>query len=312
MSNLQKLERGFLRADLAAVSGLLAQLGEEDVMARLGLEARREELERTVAELDAAPEETAASAALFFGGRPVAGTQGIESEFAGTALAKFQDIVAKVLAHESGILGQRGLVPNKSAATLHITSIVRGSFGFLLEEVQAPAATRDVSLKMAVEATTRLLDAFSEVDEERFRSAVETIDERVLATARVFFTLMRQSGATLRLVSGTVDRTFGTETVAQAAERATTTSVEESQEILRGQLTGILPESRQFEFRAVEIEEALRGRVDRAIQGDQLEAFNREWLYRNLEATIHVKRVRRSGAIVRETFTLISLDPATE
>ena len=40
----------------------------------------------------------------------------------------------------SGGLGQRGIVPNKGASTLHITNIVRGSFGFLLEEVQSTAA----------------------------------------------------------------------------------------------------------------------------------------------------------------------------
>ena len=136
MTSLRKLERDFAHADLAAVQGLLAQLGDEDIMARFGLEARRDELQQTIETLDAAPDEPVASAALFFGGGPVIGARGIESEFAGSAVTKFQDIVAKVLAHETGGLGQRGIVPNKGASTLHITNIVRGSFGFLLEEVQ--------------------------------------------------------------------------------------------------------------------------------------------------------------------------------
>ncbi len=95
MTSLRKLERDFAHADLAAVQGLLAQLGDEDIMARFGLEARRDELQQTIEALDAAPDEPVASAALFFGGGPVIGARGIESEFAGSAVTKFQDIVAK-------------------------------------------------------------------------------------------------------------------------------------------------------------------------------------------------------------------------
>jgi uncharacterized small protein (DUF1192 family) len=98
MSSMRKLERDFAHADAAAVNGLLAQLGDEDVMARFGLEARLADLQAEIARLDAAGDEPVASAALFFGGRPVLGQRGIESEFAGTVITKFQDIVAKVLA----------------------------------------------------------------------------------------------------------------------------------------------------------------------------------------------------------------------
>uniref|UniRef100_UPI00261B29EC hypothetical protein n=1 Tax=Dokdonella sp. TaxID=2291710 RepID=UPI00261B29EC len=136
MSSLRKLERDFVHADFVAVSALLNQLSDEDVMSRLSLEARLEELRQRIAQFGAEPTAPMASASLFFGGRPVVGGRGIESEFAGAAVTKFQDIVAKVLAHETRGLGQRGIVPNKGAATLHITNIVRGSFGFLLEEVQ--------------------------------------------------------------------------------------------------------------------------------------------------------------------------------
>ena len=203
MTGLRKLERDFVSADLAAVTGLLAQLGDEDVMARMGLELRRDELQQTIAHLDEAGIEPAASAALFFGGGPVVGSRGIETEFAGSAISKFQDIVAKVLARESGGLGQRGVVPNKAASTLHITNIVRGSFGFLLEEVSPQPSLMETSLKTAMDETSRLLRALGEPDEEQFRTVAETIDQRTLGTAREFFELMRQSGATLRLVAGT-------------------------------------------------------------------------------------------------------------
>jgi hypothetical protein len=307
MSSLRKLERDFVRADLAAVQGLIAQLSEEDVMARFGLEARRDELQQAIAELEALPEEASASAALFFGGNPVLGTRGIESAFAGSAIGKFQDIVAKMLAHETRGLGQRGVVPNRSASTLHVTNIVRGSFGFLLEEVQPPQQMLETSLKDAVDKATQLLDAFGEPDEEQFRSAVEDIDERLLGTAREFFSLMRQSGATLRLVSGDLDRSFGARSVERAAERATSTTVEGVEETIRGHLSGVLPESHQFEFRAGGERGVIKGKVDRALTTDQLETFNRQWVHLDADARMRVRRVRRDGVIVREAFTLLEL-----
>lgn len=208
MSRLRRLERDFVYADIAAVASLLEQLDADDVMARFGLELRLHELRLAAAQLDALPDETTASAALFFGGRPVLGSLGIESEFGGAALTKFQDLVAKMLAHESGSLGLRGVVPNKNASTLHVTNIVKGSFGFLLEEMQPQQTMLETPLKAAVDGATGLLDAFGKDDEEQFQTAVELIDDRVLGTARELFGLMQQNGATLRVVAGDIDRSF--------------------------------------------------------------------------------------------------------
>ena len=165
----------------------------------------------------------------------------------------------------------------------------------------------DTTLKTAVDETTRLLDAFGEPDEEQFRSAVETIDQRVLGTAREFFDLMRQSRATLRLVAGETDRSFGADAVARAAERATSTTVEDVQETIRGHLAGVLPDAHQFEFRAGVERGTIRGRVDRGLAADELTRFNRDWVNVDASARVHIKRVLRNGAVVREGFTLLAL-----
>ncbi|MCI3132879.1 hypothetical protein [Phenylobacterium aquaticum] len=311
MASNRKLERDFAYADRSAVTGLLAQLTDEDVMTRIGLEARLEELQQTIASLADEVETPTASAMLFFGGRPVLGSRGIESEFAGSAVTKFQDIVAKMLAHETGGLGQRGIVPNKSAATLHITNIVRGSFGFLLEEIEAQPGLFDTQLKTAVDDATRLLDAFGEPDEEEFRSAVETIDQRLLGTAREFFELMRQNGATLRLVAGDLDRSFGAEAVTRAAERATSTTVEDAEEVLEGQLAGMLPEAHQFEFRTADFG-TIRGRVDRALRADQLAQLNKDLVNVDAKAVMRVRRILHDAVVVRESHTLVSLEKTDE
>ena len=57
MTSPRKLERDFARADMAAVSSLLDQLGDEDVMARFGLEARLQELQTAIAQFGEEPED---------------------------------------------------------------------------------------------------------------------------------------------------------------------------------------------------------------------------------------------------------------
>ncbi|WP_355608937.1 hypothetical protein RZV17_09680 [Xanthomonas cannabis] len=308
MSSLKKLERDFTQADIAAVTSLLDQLTDEDVMAKFSLEARLGELQASLARMEEAPDIEGASAALFFGGRPVIGTRGIETEFGGSAVAKFQDIIAKVMAHEAGRLGQRGVVPNKGASSLHITNVVRGSFGFLLEEIQDQAEMLDAPLKQAVEETSRMLSAFGEPDEEEYRTAVEDIDQRVLSTAREFFDLMKSNGATLRVVAGDRDNSFGPEAVSRAAERAQSTSVEERDEFIHGQLSGTLPDAHQFEFRRQTDGVAIRGKIVRSYTTEELLRFNRECVNQDAVAKVRVNRVRRNGEVVREKYMLLELE----
>ncbi len=312
MTSIRKLERDFIRADLAAVTSLLAQLSEEDVMSRFSLEARKKELLQTITRLEDTEAEPTASAALFFGGAPVIGPRGIEAEFAGSAVSKFQDIVAKALANQSGRLGQRGIVPNKSASILHITNVVRGSFGFLLEEINSQPPLVETSLKMAVEEATSLLEALGGPDEEQFSAAAEATDDRVLATARDFFELMKQSQATLRLVTGKTDRSFGSEAVARAAERARSTTVHDDEETIQGQLSGVLPDAHQFEFRAEPNRAIIRGKVSRIFEVQRLIGFNRDLVNVDATARLNVRRVRRNGTVVRESFTLLELKPLNE
>ena len=312
MTSLRKLERDYIEANISEVSALLDRVGDRDVMSRFGLEDQLSELKGALARLEAMPPETFASAALFFGGRPVLGSQGIESGFAGSAVGQFQDLVSMVHAHDTVGLAERGTVPRRSSSTLHITNIVRGSFGFLLEEVRPQLQIVDSSLKTAVDEATRLLMAFGEDDEEDFRSAVEEIDQRVLAASGEFFDLMRKSGATVRLVSGDTDRSFGSDVVARAVERARTTTVVDGDDVVRGQLAGVLPESHQFEFRAADERGTIRGKVDRDLTSHQLGLFNKEYVNTNSRAKFKVKRVLRDQTVVREKYTLTGIEPDAE
>jgi hypothetical protein len=311
MSSIRKLERDYAKANRAAVVGLLDRLTEADALTRLGLESKLAELNEEILAQDLEPEITHASAALFFGGRPVIGTQGIEAQFGTGAVAAFQDLVSKVLAKNTSGLGAKGPIANKSAATMHITNIVRGSFGFLLEEVQDQAQLIDTSLKEAVEEASELLDIFGEADEERFQATVVEVDQRILATAREFFELMRQHGATLRMVAGESEFQFGYEAVARGFERASGTLIEEDKKSIEGQLAGVLPGAHQFEFRS-RGGDTLKGKVDPAWSAADLERWNRELVGVDTTVDMAVKRVLRHGQIARENYVLRGIAPKTD
>jgi hypothetical protein len=133
-----------------------------------------------------------------------------------------------------------------------------------------------------------------------------------IATAGDFFGLMRRSGATLRLVAGESDTSFDPEAVARAAERATTTTVEDAEEVVEGQLGGVLPDAHQFEFRTLGSRGTFRGKVDRAIPPTELANYNRRWVNIDAMARLQVKRILHQGRIVRESFTLLGLDAANQ
>ena len=298
------MRRDHTAADLATVEGMLAHTTSGDVLTRLSLESRIAELRSELADIPT-EEEQLASAAIFFGGMPVVGSMGIESEFGGKAVAMLQDLVAKQFAHDAGGIGQRGVVPDKAGARLHVTDVLRGSFGFLLEELQPQGELVDTSLKEALGHVGELMGAFAAASEEDFETAVEASDERVLSAAREFFSLMRREGATLRMVAGEVERSFDDVAVERAAERAKVTAIQDKEESIAGQLIGVLPKSHQFEFHAMPPRDTvIRGKIHKTLTFADAAQLIGNWFNKDATAIVDVRQVRRDGVMVRESFTL--------
>lgn len=308
MSALAKLRKEVTAADLAAVESLLGEIHDAKSLSRLSLESRRTELHDELQKFAQHDDDTHASAALFFGGRPVVGSHGIASDFGGRALQSFQELITKQLADETVGLGQRGIVPQRDAARLHITNIVRGSFGFLLEEVDSQERLVQSQLALTMEKVTDLIASLGSEDEEHYRAILENLDPRVLAQAKDFFTLLDQADATFRLVQGSHDFAFSRSDVHRATERATTTRVSEDTERVEGILLGVLPDAHQFEFELTN-GAVIRGKVTREF-GRDLRALSRELHDKEALATLLVRRVYRASTVVRESFTLAAIKPA--
>lgn len=302
MSKLRKIERDRTAAELATVNVMLSRLTDDDALMQLTLEDRRSELEDAISALGEVVDDTA-SVALFFGGRPVIGGKGIETEFAGQAVQLFQDVVSKQYAQDIGRLSDRGAVPVETASRMHITDVVRGSFGFLLEEFDDQTSLVQSPLKESVEKTSSLFFAFGE-DDDRFDAAAEVIGQRVLEAAKSFFALLRQEGATFRLVSGETDRSFDARSVARALERAETTSIRESDVEIPGVLAGILPDGHMFEYRTETDRGIVRGKVARQMVSATLSDWNRAWSDKPSLGVFSSKQLLKSGRLVRENLTL--------
>jgi hypothetical protein len=247
---LKKLEIDSLRADLASVNALLAKRSEEsDPIGWLQFSHRKKELEEEIAKLQEA--EATTGIGLFFGGQPVLGSRGIQAEFAGKALKSFQDIISKRFAClESGPLGSRGPIPMRGNAQLLITDVVRGSFGFILEEASEEAKRGDATLKEVMKEVSQLVFQISteEESDDHFVPILETIDNRILVTLREFFQLLDESWATLRVVEGQTDYLLSREAIKRARRRIDTLEISEKEdEDITGRLF-ILPGSRKFEL----------------------------------------------------------------
>jgi hypothetical protein len=117
-------------------------------------------------------------------------------------------------------------VRDRDEARLHITGVVRGSFGFELAELGTPTPSDDVPLRDAVELATRAIIAAAESD-DALADAATNLDGRTFAALREFFAVLKKGGASVRVVTDDLDRSFDVSSVIAAAERPQGTLTEE-------------------------------------------------------------------------------------
>jgi hypothetical protein len=213
---------------------------------------------------------------------------------------------------QHGNLGERGVVPHREEAILHITNIVHGSFGFLLEELETDDEPQvpllETALKNAVDKAVQIVSSLADEDEERFTSALVSSDPRVFDAARNFFGFLQGHEASFRLVSGDLDRRFTTNNILVAFERAQITELIEREEELVGTILGVLPEAHRFEFRLAD-GSLIEGSVSAEVSSQQLQALYQNLGGRRVRARVEVRRVERPGKDPRSSYTLLSAEP---
>jgi hypothetical protein len=291
--SLRKVEVDHLRADLATVEELLQSLDPDDIVGRLSLTARKDALVQESHEAERS-REPGARTVLVFDGDPVRGGRGIDANFAGKIVSEYEDLVTKTWAFRfHGDLASGGPVPERHRAALHVTDVIRGSFGFALEELTDDDRSPEPALEEAVAVSTRAIVAATEGD-DALADAAADLGERAFGSLRDFFAILRKHGAALRIASHDVDRRLGLEVVVAAAERTEASIRRESKVMLSGEFLAVLPGSRHFEFRDSE-NRILKGRVTDELTEEDLKQMNRAWSSKRCRGEFTRVTVTRSG-----------------
>lgn len=251
----RKLKIDGLSADLASVDALIRSAREfDDPIAEYQFSKKKSAIEAELQSLSTT-QESRASVALLFGGSPVMGSRGISADFAGHMLEYFQGLVTRTFAAEElGVLGERGPVPMRQATDLMVTSLARGSFGFVLNELSDQEEIQDTALKTMVLEAVSLLSKVSSINEADFEDAAERLDGRMLISLKDFFRTLDVARATVRVVDDASDISLDAAAVHRGRVRTEATSIDEADITVEGVLEGFLPEHRKFELRISAIE----------------------------------------------------------
>ena len=161
-----------------------------------------------------------------------------------------------------------GPIPNRDQNQLLITSTAVGSFGFELEEYRAEQlALEEASpVATALERTQALLQSTLGNDDDLADIASET-DPRALDKVRTFLKVLADNSAVCALqYGGSGVRFTDVGQVSRSLARLAADNLHESEEQLRGEFVGVLPNSRSFEFRLASDGQIIRGKVSPRVQ----------------------------------------------
>jgi hypothetical protein len=308
---IRKLERDRLAAEIATVDTILAATPTNDVLGRLSLTARRKELQEQFASVQ--EQERSARVALYFGGDPVIGSLGIQAGFATKAVGSFQDLLSKVWSTlEGGSLAAAGPVADRSASQLHITELVHGSFGFLLEEIQrTDAPAPETPLRKAADQVAELIAVFAGKDDQRFLDIIDELNPRVFSSLRQFFACVYRDRATFRLVEEDLDYGYDREDIERAWRRAEESDVTEDPITVDGRLLGVIPITRRFEFQPRLRRDGHSWTSRKEFSQsylEQIRASTEQPLGKRWHAVLQKRVVKKPGRIPTTSYTLLKLD----
>ena len=293
-----------IASEIGELENLLAAIPEGNVIERMSLESR---LESARAALAALPQQMIApKARLTFRGKPVFGSHGIAADFGGKAAGAFSDAFAAVAAGLSESLRDMGPIPNRDKNQLVITSTAIGSFGFEFELPAPDPSSLFPETEKAQEAMAKIEALFrlaAEGTDDEVAEVIEEVHPRAVKKVYEFLDLLVQQQAWCGLEFA--DRFFryaDYEQIKASSERLKADNIQEREETYRGEIQGVLPTGRTFEFRLADQEGLIKGKVDLAIADPDV--LNREWLHKPVTVKLNVMQVGQG----RPRFTVMTLD----
>ena len=293
-----------ISSEIKELETLLDEIPEENVIERMGLEAR---LETARAAIDGVSDtQPGVKARLVFRGRPVFGTHGIAAGFAAKAAGAFADTVTVVAAGIADNLRYMGPIPDRQKNQLLITGTAIGSFGFEFEV--PPPDNGDLfpepgGTEIALQKVQQLFQLAMDGTDDEVAELVDEIHPRAVKKAVDFLDYISGQEAWCGLeFKGHVFRFHGIDQLRGSAKRLRADNIHETDETFTGEFQGVLPASRTFEFKILDQKNIIRGKVGSDILDADI--LNREFLHKPVSIQLHIIQVGQG----RPRYTLQSLD----
>jgi len=284
----------FIASEITELESLLAEIPKENVIERMGLESRLQSAKNDIA--DFIPEMLPRKARLTFRGRPVFGSYGIAADFASKAAGFFTDAFAAIVAENLCYMGR---IPDKQKNQLLITGTALGSFGFEFE-LPSPEKPEDPSQGSLFSDPNRAEDAMQKLEalfnvtaigsDDDVAELVDQIHPRAVKKAAEFLNYLSEQDAWCGLeFKESIFKFEGIEQIRASANRLKSDNLRESDETLIGELQGVLPTGRAFEFKPQKQENVIRGKV--GLEIEDADVLNRNFLHKLISVHFHVIQV---------------------
>jgi len=291
-----------LAAEIVELEALLAQIPEENVLERFGFEQRLQLARESVNAVVALSEPERMQ--LTFRGEPVRGSNGIAAEFGSKASIFFTEAYTATIAGIKDRLKYMGPIPDKAKNQLLITGTAVGSFGFEFElpHLQSELFSESGGAEEAMATIVSLFKVSAESTEEAVTEVVSELHPRAIRKIASFLSYLSKNEAWCGLeFKDTAFRYRDIDQLRKSRDRLMKESVRETVEVYRGELQGVLPQGRTFEFKVGGEIGVIRGKVGASVEDPDI--LNRDWLHRFVEINLHVVQIGHG----RPSFTLNEL-----
>lgn len=283
-----------LYSEASTLRELLDNIPVDNVIDRLGIESRLEEVEYQLTCIN--PFHIPKKAKLTFRGGPVIGSKAISAVFASKATDFFASAVAAVSAGLSGTLNSKGPIPDKNINNLMITGTAIGSFGF---EFELPApdlfdlCPEPPVAEKAVDEIRALFEVSATGSDDDLSDLVEEIPPRALSKIYEFLNYVNEQDAKCGLEFNNKFFRFSTkEQLESALARLNDKNIHEEVVTYKGTFTGALPASRSFEFKTEINKELIKGKISKDI--DQPELIVKDWLLKSVQVKFTLITIGKS------------------
>lgn len=295
--------RESIEVQIIETQKLIDIIGEHPVMT-FSLKQKLAELQ---AKLEAIPiGYKEAKVILFFSGKPVLGSEGIDAFFAGKVLPPFQDMISTDFAQRKhGKVGGRGQAKSQKEAQLFITALPRGSFGIELTKLENQNLFDDSELADTLVHVTGLIEASAKSDED-FAAAIDETSPRTIKDLKHFLEVVSSEHAGVTIESGGIRCELSEEAARIAFDRVSVMQTEEKEVTIEGVLRGATLDSWRFDFTPND-GKRFSGRISDELTEDDVKGFIVGFLDKNCNAIFEESTVTFKNSIPKKVYKLLGV-----